>query len=66
MYKLNELKQTFIKNNSNRKNLNKYFKNYTDNDKIGIQQMKKVVKSYGYDINNDEAKIMFRLAGTKD
>jgi len=28
--------------------------------------MKKVVKSYGYDINNDEAKIMFRLAGTKD
>jgi len=26
--------------------------------------MKKVVKTYGYDINEDEAKIMFRLAGS--
>ena len=28
--------------------------------------MKNVVKTYGYDINDDQAKIMFRLAGSKE
>lgn len=36
MYKLNELKNTFIKNNSKRKNLMNYFKQYAKNDKIGV------------------------------
>lgn len=36
MFKLNELKNTFIKNNSKRKNLANYFKGYANSDKIGV------------------------------
>jgi uncharacterized protein YeeX (DUF496 family) len=53
MHKLNELKHTFIKNNSKRKNLMNYFKDYTKQDIMGVQEIKKVVKNYGYDITDD-------------
>jgi Ca2+-binding EF-hand superfamily protein len=66
MFKLNELKRTFIKNNRKRRDLNAYFNNFADKGRVGIEEMKRIVREYGYDITDDEAKILFRLSGTKE
>lgn len=65
MYKLNELKSTFVKNNRNRKYLKEYFDKYAKNGKIGVEQLQNIVGQYGYDINDDEAKLITRLTGAK-
>lgn len=36
MYKLNQLKHTFVKNNRNRKHLKDYFDQYAQQDRIGV------------------------------
>ena len=64
MFKLNQLKHTFVKNNKNRKNLRPYFNRFARQGKIGIQQLQDVVNEYGYDISEDEAKIICRLTGS--
>jgi Ca2+-binding EF-hand superfamily protein len=62
MFKLKELKHTFLKNNQNRKNLNDYFNKFANKNKlIEKDELKKIVKEYGYDINDDEASIIFKL-----
>jgi Ca2+-binding EF-hand superfamily protein len=66
MYKLNELKHTFIKNNRKRRNLNGLFSNFAKDGKVGTEEMKNIVREYGYDVTDDEAKIIFRLSGAKE
>lgn len=53
MFKLNELKQTFIKNNRKRRNINGYFESLAKDGKIGTNEMKEIVREYGYDITDD-------------
>lgn len=43
MYKLNQLKHTFVKNNRNRKYLKEYFNKYANQGKIAIEQLQEIV-----------------------
>ena len=62
MHKLNELKKTFVKNNRERKNLKQYFENFSNgSNQITEKGLKKIVKEYGFDITEDEAKLIFKL-----
>lgn len=65
LFKLNELKRTFIKNNHKRRNIKDYFDQYSKDGKVGIEEIQKIVKEYGYDVNTDEAKLIFKLTGNK-
>lgn len=51
LYKINQLKHTFVKNNKNRRNLKEYFSKFEKEGKIGVDQLQEVVGEYGYDIN---------------
>lgn len=43
--------------------MKEYFDSYTKNGlSINIEGLKKIVTEYGYDINNDEARLIMRLA----
>lgn len=53
MYKINQLKHTFVKNNRNRKNLRDYFSKYAKEGKVGVEQLQEIVGEYGYDVNED-------------
>lgn len=61
MHKLKELKQAFVKNNRDRRNMQTYFDQYSVNGTIDTKGLQKVVKQYGFDITDDEAKLIFRL-----
>ena len=61
MHKLQELKRSFVKNNRDRRNLQKYFDSYAENGSINHEGLRKVVKQYGFDINDDEANLIFKL-----
>ena len=62
MHKLNELKRTFVKNNRERKNLKQYFEKFSNgSNQINEKGLKKIVKEYGFDITEDEAKLIFKL-----
>jgi hypothetical protein len=63
MFKLRELKRTFIKNNRKRRNLEGYFHSFAREGRVGVQEMKEMVREYGYDITDDEARLIFRLSG---
>ncbi len=66
MFKLNQLKHTFIKNNRKKRNMNEYFANSSKNGKVGIEEMKKIVREYGYDVTDDEVKVIFKLSGSNE
>lgn len=53
MHKLNQLKRSFIKNNRDRRNLQQYFEKYASEGKIDGNGLRKIVKEYGFDINED-------------
>ena len=53
MHKLNQLKHTFVKNNRDRRNLQTYFDNYAKNGLVDAEGLKRIVKDYGFDINQD-------------
>jgi len=63
MFKLNQLKRTFVKNNRNRRYLREYFGRFAREGKVGVDELKDLVNEYGYDINEDEAKLIFRMTG---
>ena len=53
MHKLSQLKQAFLTNNVNRKNVKQYFDRFSNEDKvIDKENMKKIVKEFGFDVNN--------------
>lgn len=43
MYKLNQLKHTFVKNNKTRRHLREYFSKYAEGGKIGVEQLQDIV-----------------------
>lgn len=51
MHKLQELKQAFVKNNRDRRNLQSYFEQYAKNGYIDSKGLQKMVKEYGFDVN---------------
>ena len=61
MHKLFELKHAFVKNNRQRRDLKPYFEKYANQGAIDANSLKKIVKEYGFDINEDQAKLIFRL-----
>ena len=61
MFKLNQLKRTFVKNNRNRRSLREYFSPFAKQGKVGVEELKEVVNEYGYDINTEEAQLIFSL-----
>lgn len=63
MFKLNQLKRTFVKNNKQRRQLREYFNRFAKEGKVGVDELQDIVAEYGYDISQDEAKIMCRLTG---
>ena len=63
MFKLNQLKHTFVKNNKKRRNLREYFYRFAKDGKIGVEELQDLVGEYGYDVSADEAKMMCRLTG---
>ena len=65
MFKLNQLKHTFVKNNKKRRNLREYFYRFAKDGKIGVEELQDLVGEYGYDVSADEAKIMCRLTGAE-
>jgi hypothetical protein len=44
MFKLNELKKTFIKNNRTRRQLKEYFNTFAKNGTMGVSEMQNIVK----------------------
>lgn len=50
-----------MKNNRDRRNLKAYFENYANDGVIDSQGLRKIVKEYGFDINEDEANLIFKL-----
>ena len=61
MHKLHQLKTAFVTNNRNRRDLHAHYQKYANNGVIDQNALKKIVKQYGYDINEDEAKLIFKL-----
>ena len=62
MHKLNELKHAFVKNNRDRRDLKMYFQKYVNEEGIIDRiSLRKIVKEYGFDITEDEARLIFRL-----
>lgn len=61
MHKLKELKLAFVKNNKDRRNLQDYFNKYSVNGVVDENGIKKIVKQYGFDVNEDEAKLIIKL-----
>jgi Ca2+-binding EF-hand superfamily protein len=66
MFKLNQLKRTFVKNNRNRRYLREYFGRFAKEGKVGVEELKDLVNEYGYDISDEEAKLIIRLTGAKN
>ena len=64
MFKLRELKRTFVKNNRKRRNMEGFFETFAREGKVGVEEMKGLVREYGYDVTDDEAKLIFRLTGS--
>lgn len=53
MFKLNQLKHTFVKNNKKRRNLREYFHRFAKDGKIGVGELQDLVGEYGYDVSAD-------------
>lgn len=66
MFKLGELKRTFVKNNRKRRNLNAYFNNFATEGRLSLQALQRIVGEYGYDISAEEARLVARLSGSQD
>ena len=67
MHKLNELKHTFLRNNEKRRNLSELFGKYTGEEgNIDKQGFRRLINSYGYDVNDDEINLVFKLNQVHD
>jgi hypothetical protein len=44
MFKLNELKRTFVKNNRKRRSMEGYFQTFAKQGKVGVDEMKNLVR----------------------
>lgn len=62
MDKLSKIKNTLLINNQKRRNLKREFERFSDNHgRINQEQFRRLVKEYGYDINQEEIDIVFQL-----
>lgn len=55
------MKLAFVKNNKDKKNLKAYFDQFSVNGTVDVGGLKKIVKDFGFDVNEDEAKLIIKL-----
>jgi len=66
MHKLREIKRAFLKNFSDKHRVKHTYENYASADgKIGNSGIKKLVKEFGFDVSEDEIRLMLSLTNNR-
>lgn len=66
MHKLKEIKRAFLKNFADKHRVKQVYEQYANSDgKIGNNGVKKLVREFGFDVNDDEIKLMLSLTNNK-